>query len=103
MAFRNLEPIDFEVELKDNPEIQLIDCRTEAEFATGHLPNAINYNFNNGDFEEMIPQLEKDKNYFIYCRSGARSAAAAHILSHSGFEKVTNLLGGILAWHGEVV
>lgn len=103
MAYRNLESSDFEAELKENPEIILIDCRTPAEFASGHLPNAVNYNFNNGEFEEMIPQLEKDQNYFIYCRSGARSATSAHILTHSGFEKVANLLGGILAWQGEVV
>ncbi len=103
MAYIDLESKEFETELKEKPEIVLIDCRTPAEFASGHLKNAINYNFNSGEFEDMIPQLEKEHNYFIYCRSGARSAAAANILINSGFSKVTNLLGGILGWNGEVV
>jgi rhodanese-related sulfurtransferase len=39
----------------------------------------------------------------VYCRSGARSAKACEIMNELGFENAYNLLGGILAWNGEIV
>ena len=48
-------------------------------------------------------KLDKDKAYFIYCRSGARSAQACQVLDHLGVVATFNLKGGILAWTGEVV
>ena len=42
-------------------------------------------------------------NYFVYCRSGARSAQACQLMSQLGFTSTYNLLGGILEWEGEVI
>jgi rhodanese-related sulfurtransferase len=47
--------------------------------------------------------LDKSKNYYVYCRSGARSEQACHLMSQMGFENTFNLLGGIMQWQGEVV
>ena len=47
--------------------------------------------------------LDKSKNYYVYCRSGARSANACAIMNELGFENAYNLLGGIIEWDGDIV
>jgi rhodanese-related sulfurtransferase len=47
--------------------------------------------------------LEKEKNYYVYCRSGIRSVTACKILESAGVEITFNLLGGILDWAGDKV
>ena len=52
---------------------------------------------------DNLEALDKSKNYYVYCRSGARSAKACEIMNSIGFENAYNLLGGFLEWDGEVV
>ena len=81
-----------------NKDIQLIDVRKPDEFASGHIENAVNMNFYDEDFEAQIKNLDKDKDVYIYCRSGGRSGKAAKQLEELGFTKVYDLEGGILNW-----
>src|SRR5690625_2670426 len=50
----------------------LLDVRTPEEFAEGHLPDAININLKSDKFEEIIDTLDKNKTYYVYCRSEER-------------------------------
>ncbi|WP_144893664.1 rhodanese-like domain-containing protein [Flavobacterium tiangeerense] len=82
----------------------ILDVRTEDEFNDGFIANAINIDIHRGqDFVTEIEALDKNKNYYIYCRSGMRSAKACEIMNQLGFENTYNLLGGILDWEGTVV
>lgn len=81
-----------------NDGIQLVDVRTPEEFASGHLENAVNINFYSDDFKDRINELDKEKEVYLYCRSGGRSAKAAKDLEAMGFKKVYDLEGGILKW-----
>jgi len=49
-------------------------------------------------FAEDIQLLDKNKNYYLYCRSGNRSYHAGRMMVQSGFNKVYNLSSGILDW-----
>jgi rhodanese-related sulfurtransferase len=49
-------------------------------------------------FEDRIDDLDKDKTYVIYCRSGVRSAGALDVMEQLGFKEVYNILEGILRW-----
>jgi len=84
---------------KITDEIQLIDVRTPKEFAEGHLSNAVNINFYDSNFMEEMSKLDKNKDLYIYCRSGGRSGKAAKKLKSQGFLKVYDLEGGILNWN----
>lgn len=78
--------------------IQLLDVRTPEEYNEGHLKDAININVFDDDFIDQASKiLDKNKPVAVYCRSGKRSADAAEKLASKGY-KVTNLLGGIMAW-----
>lgn len=82
----------------------LLDVRTEEEFNTKHIPEAKMLDIRQPQaFMDEAQKLDKDKAYFIYCRSGARSAQACQVLDHFGVAATFNLKGGILAWTGEVV
>lgn len=80
------------------PDAIVIDVRTPEEFAKGHLPNAVNYDWNNNNFEEQIAKLDKSKPYLLYCLSGSRSADASEKLKEKDFKEVYDLKGGILKW-----
>ena len=89
---------------QQNPKSIILDVRTEEEFEAGHLKYAQLLDIRDPEgFMEGLRQLEKDTTYYVYCRSGARSAQACQILKQSGIPDCYNLLGGILDWKGEVV
>lgn len=80
----------------------ILDVRTETEVEEGHIPGAKNIDIYKGqDFIDEIEQLDRDKNYYVYCRSGARSAQACTLMDQKGFNTTFNLLGGFSKWNGE--
>jgi len=83
--------------LLQDEDVQFIDVRTVAEFNENYIKGAENIVFD-GNFQNKIDQLDKDKPVVVYCRSGRRSAASAIILEENGFNEVYNLDGGILKW-----
>lgn len=100
----NLSQTEWAKALTKQPEAVILDVRTEEEFESGYIPNAKNIDLRMGPgFIEEINTLEKNKSYYVYCRSGARSAQAVQLMRDLGFNETYNLLGGILDWEGEVV
>ena len=96
MKSKAVNDLAAEVEAKT---LNLIDVREADEFASGHLPGAINLPLS--DFLERYEELDKDKPYYIICRSGARSAQACAFLEEEGYD-VTNVAGGTIAWMGDL-
>ncbi len=97
--FSNIDADAF-AQLITNTDVQLVDVRTPAEFAQGHIADALLIDFKAADFDALCAEkLDKARPVAIYCRSGKRSAAAAQRLVTAGFE-VYNLQGGILEWTG---
>lgn len=76
----------------------VLDVREQNEFSAGHIPNARFIPV--GQVQKRLGELDKfkDKTVIVACHSGNRSATACSILRKSGFEKVFNLTGGIVAW-----
>lgn len=75
---------------------QLVDVREVDEVAQGTLPEAIHIPL--GDLPTRVGELDSTKPTLLLCRSGGRSGQAAEFLVQNGFEDVTNLVGGMLAW-----
>lgn len=85
-----------------NQDAIIIDVRTEDEFNEKRIPKAINVDIFKGQgFVYRIEELDKEKEYFVYCRSGARSENACNLMHQLGIEKTYNLVGGIMQWTGE--
>ncbi|MDD2673260.1 rhodanese-like domain-containing protein [Flavobacterium petrolei] len=100
----NLTQEDWVSQFEADENAVILDVRTEDEFNEGFIANAINIDIHRGqDFVNEIEALDKSKNYYVYCRSGMRSAKACEIMNQLGFENAYNLIGGITEWEGEVV
>ena len=88
------------------PGITVVDVRTPAEFAAGHLPGAVNIDLQSNTFAEQIADLPKDEAYFVYCQSANRSGTATDHMADAGFTTVYDMQGGVTAWQaagGELV
>ena len=79
-------------------DVVILDVRTPAEFASGHLPGAINLNVQAATFLNQVENLDKTATYAIYCRFGDRSQIALDAMVDAGFESVFGLAGGITEW-----
>jgi rhodanese-related sulfurtransferase len=89
--------------LAGGEDLLLVDIRTAAEVAQGAIPNATHIPMH------LLPvranELPQDREFVLYCRSGARSYHACQFLAQQGYDKALNLRGGIIAWarHGYAI
>lgn len=83
------------VEIIEAGEHTVIDVRTPAEFAAGHVDGSENIDVSAGSFEQQVEQLDKDEEYVVYCQSGNRSAQAADKMAELGFTEIVDG-GGIV-------
>ena len=103
-SMSDLSQNDWAKALVEHPDAVILDVRTEDEFESGHIPNALNIDLRMGPgFIDELNALDKNKFYYVYCRSGARSAQAVQEMRDLGFSEAYNLIGGILEWEGEKV
>lgn len=81
--------------IKTNPEIVLLDVRSEQEFKEGHLNNAIN--IPSYEIYTKVQEVIKDKRTLIiaYCQVGVRSKKAVKVLKKLGYKNSYNLKDGI--------
>jgi rhodanese-related sulfurtransferase len=86
------------VALRDDPEFVLLDIRTPAEVASGHLPGAVSIDFRSADFETEIDALDRESIYLIYCRTANRTGQAFVRMTEMGFTKIYDMQGGITLW-----
>ena len=96
-----LTPQEFIAAAEADSAAVILDVRQPDEFAAGHLAKAVNLNWlNPTEFSEGMAKLDKDHTYYIYCRSGRRSNAAASKMKREGF-RVFDMKGGYLQWTSE--
>ena len=79
-------------------ELVVLDVRTSDEFDAGHIEESVNIDFYAADFANQLDSLDKDVPYFVYCRSGNRSATTIETMQGLGFTEVYELDGGIISW-----
>jgi len=82
--------------LASNPSVKLIDVRTVAEYATGHIEGSVNIPLSN--LIEIYKQFpDRQTPILVHCKSGGRSYQAKDILVSLGYTNVLNI-GGINGW-----
>ena len=81
-------------QLNDKDKV-FVDVRTPAEYKSNHI-----HQFKNMPLGSDLSKLPKDKEIVVICQSGMRSAQACKQLKKLGYEKVTNVRGGMSSWRG---
>ena len=100
----DLEQVKWNNDLENESDPIILDVRTPEEFEISRIPKSINIDFYNpAIFMQEIGKLDKDRSYYIYCRTGVRSANSCHLMKELGFAKTYNLIGGIVDWNGETI
>ena len=84
-------------EIQDSDYI-LVDVRTIEEYESGHIQDAINFDFYSGSFQKEILSLDKSSSIILYCRTQNRSTKTANYLKDNGYKEITVLEGGITSW-----
>lgn len=85
-------------QLADRSGTVVLDVRTPAEFAAGHLAGAVNRDMQSADFGQRLAALDHNAAYALYCHSGRRSGIALEQMRSAGFTHVADLSGGVTAW-----
>ncbi len=95
--YLELDAESFKAKYMNSDAAVLLDVRTASEFKSGTIPGAKNLDVMSASFQHSVGKLDKSKEYFVFCRSGNRSAGACRIMAGRGL-KVYNLKGGIMTW-----
>jgi len=93
---------DAKKKMDEDKSIILVDVRTQEEYDEAHIENALLVTLDT--INAMAPSVIPDKNatYYVYCRSGNRSAIAATELVLMGYMNVYDM-GGIADWPYETI
>ena len=87
--------------MEDNRHRQdftIIDLRSAAEYADGHIEEAVNLDYSSDDFIQELDALDRAKIYLIYSQTDAVSGRVKGVMAGLGFAEVYNMLGGIQRW-----
>jgi adenylyltransferase/sulfurtransferase len=95
-----IEPAELKSLLDRKDPLYLLDVREPHEWQICRIPGA--HLIPLGQLPSSLNQLSTSDNLVVYCRSGVRSGKAVDLLKKSGFRRVKNLVGGILAWSDKV-
>ena len=79
----------------------ILDVRRSDEFASGHIPGAINVANESIGTEAPVELPDKNQLIYVYCRSGNRSKQAAEKLVAQGYTNIVEI-GGIMEWKGKI-
>ncbi|MBQ3328659.1 MAG: rhodanese-like domain-containing protein [Eggerthellaceae bacterium] len=101
-AYRQISQQDAQAMMQSESSYVIVDVRRADEFASGHIPGAINIPNESIDKTQPAELPDLDQLIMVYCRSGRRSKQAAQKLADMGYTNIVEF-GGINTWPGEVV
>jgi hydroxyacylglutathione hydrolase len=87
---------DLQAELDRSPELCVLDVRRPSEWNDGHVAHAKHTPLDR--IREYLPALNPKQRTAVYCKGGYRSTIACSLLQASGFDNLSNVLGGFDAW-----
>jgi len=93
----DVEPDEVAMDIPFDTAMKIIDVRTPAEFAEGHVKQAISIPLDEMSNPLNLVDLEEDQNIYLYCGSGYRSVIAASLLKRQGMHNIRNIVGGYKA------
>jgi molybdopterin/thiamine biosynthesis adenylyltransferase/rhodanese-related sulfurtransferase len=80
-------------------DVQLIDVREPYEYQIAQIGGKL---IPQNDVPQRLAEIDRDREVVVHCRSGGRSQRIAEFLKQSGYPRVANVAGGILAWSDEI-
>ncbi|MDH3650720.1 MAG: rhodanese-like domain-containing protein [Saprospiraceae bacterium] len=94
----NLNASMFRNGFESSAESIILDVRTSHEVNDQKIPGAIHLDYLGYDFIDQLENLDREKAYYVYCRTGRRSVRTCVLMKNWNFKEVYNLEGGLVAW-----
>ena len=88
-----IEPLELKARRERGDRVIVLDVREPEEIAIAPFPDATHIPM--GDIPSRLTELDPDAEWVVVCHHGMRSAQVAMYLARMGFERVSNLTGGI--------
>ena len=97
----NVEQLS-KVDHQADNNIVVLDVRTDQEVNEAHIEGSQHIDvLRTDEFTTKVNALDKEKTYYVICRSGGRSSKAANMMIELGFKNVYNVEGGMTAWQAK--
>jgi sulfur-carrier protein adenylyltransferase/sulfurtransferase len=80
-------------------DIFVLDVREPYEYQIANIGGTL---IPQNDVPNRLAEIDRNREIVVQCRSGQRSQRIAEFLAQAGYQKVSNLAGGILAWSDEI-
>jgi hydroxyacylglutathione hydrolase len=90
----NVQADELALDLQFDPKMLVIDVRREAEFADGHIRDAMNIPVNDLTDPANMANIDDQQNVYIHCAGGYRSIIASSMLKSQGIHNIRNVIGG---------
>jgi len=90
----DVEADELAMDIPHDPNLIVIDVRREAEYANGHVKDALNIPLNDMTDIALIADFEEKQNLYVHCAGGYRSVIASSLIKRQGFHNIRNVLGG---------
>ena len=90
----DVEADELAMDLPFDPRILVLDVRRPAEFADGHVKEAMNLPLEDMKDPALLADFEEDQNIYVHCAGGYRSVIATSLLKRQGIHNLRNVVGG---------
>lgn len=90
----DVEADELMMDIPFDDRLVVVDVRKPAEYADGHLKNAVNIPLNDMTDPASMVNLEEDQNIYVHCAAGYRSVIASSMLKRQGIHNLRNIVGG---------
>ncbi|RYY93926.1 MAG: MBL fold metallo-hydrolase [Chitinophagaceae bacterium] len=90
----DVEADELAMDLPFDERLVVVDVRKPAEFAEGHVKEAVNVPLNEMTDLAYVAQFEEEQNLYVHCQGGYRSVIAASLMKRQGLHNLRNVLGG---------
>ena len=97
---KQITPVELKHKLDAQDGLVVLDVREQWEYENCAIDGSINISLS--EITSKLDRLDKSAEIVVMCHHGMRSQQAADFLEQQGFEKISNLQGGIDAWSLEV-
>lgn len=90
----DVEADELAMDIPHDPNLVVVDVRREAEYAEGHVKDALNIPLNEMIDVATIADFEEKQNLYVHCAGGYRSVIASSLIKRQGFHNLRNVVGG---------
>lgn len=99
MEYADVTPHEAAGALQDDPELVVLDVRTEPEYRQHRIDGAKLVPVQ--ELAQRLDELDRARRYLVTCEHGVRSRMACSLLGQHGFAELRNVVGGMAAWVGD--